>query len=77
VVAVSAGVVKSGLDISDVPPLGTLNQSNVPVLAEACNWAVLPEHMVSFDAVGTDGEGVTVAVTGVRALKHPFTLTTT
>lgn len=67
--------------MSDVPPLGTLNQSNVifcPVFAaEACSWAVLPEHIVTFDAVGVGGAGVTLALTGVGALAHPFIVTTT
>ena len=75
-VVANAGVVKSGLDIRDTPPVGAENQSSVPDPV-ACSVTLAPEQIVAPEAVGAVGAGVTNAVTAVGALTHPAALVTT
>jgi hypothetical protein len=77
VVVLRTGVVKSGLDISDVPPVGTSNQSIIPAETPAWRLTTLPAQIVAPDAVGACGGGVTVALTGIGELTQPVGLVTT
>jgi hypothetical protein len=73
---VSGGVVKSGLDIREVPPVALENQSMVP---DPVAWSVaaFPEQTVVPEAVGAAGGGVTNPVTATGALTHPEGLVST
>ena len=73
----NGGVVKLGLVISDVPPVGVVNQSMVPAGTLALSVATPPEQIVTLDAVGATGGGVTIAVTGILGLVQPFVTPTT
>ena len=69
-VAFNAGVVKSGLEIREVPPVRLENQSSVPAPV-ACSVTVPPAQIVVPEAIGAAGGGVTAATTGMAALEQP------
>jgi hypothetical protein len=71
-VVVSGGVVKSGLEIIEVPPLGTSNQSITPAGVVACKFADVPEQTEVPEAVGVAGGALTLTITGTRELTHPL-----
>ena len=77
-VAVNAGVVKSGLVISEVPPVGTSNQSICPKGASACKFTVEPAHIGGgVLTVGAGGTAVTLTVTVLRGVKVPLSFAET